>query len=579
MSVLGSIFSASTTSISDLKNPQFWLSTAFAGAQTTSGEPVDPTRAMFDGAYFACIRLISEDVGKLPRELLRTLPNGDKEKATDDPLWPLIHDRPNDEMTNITFYQTLTSWALGWGRGPAEIQRDGRGDPVGMWPIHPSRVKLRRDADSGKLFFQVNTGTPTTNQPSQRNGSLDPDKAVAIPLTNMVNLHGLGPTEFGGYALGSQAAETIGVGLAAEKFGGAFFGNNATLGTVLEHPETLSPEARENLQTSIERTHSGSEQAFRTFILEEGMKLSSVKPGVAPKDSQMVQIMQHVVTSLARWFRVPPHKIQDLTRSSFSNIETQAREYVDDTLMPWLIRWEQELRWKLLGNEPSLSVKHVVQSLLRGDSKARADFYNRLFNIGALSPNDVRRFEDLPSVGDDGDGYFLQQNLAPLDSVARGETRSLGGGANAPTEAKAKGPDIQAALEDLRPVFEDAARRVCAKEAKALERATAKHDEDPEAFREWAADFYRGQATYALDCFRAPFEAATAAIGSAVHMELARSWPDVERACHDWQARAMDAAITGFTHDAVFSYPLDSRTMDLAETMHSLTLQTLTESY
>ncbi|HYG68492.1 MAG TPA: phage portal protein, partial [Anaeromyxobacteraceae bacterium] len=461
------------SSSSDEREQQFLGMQVVGGRRTKSGETITPEASLQLSAYFACLRNLSEDVGKLPLILYRRSGAG-KERAADHPLYRLLHDSPNPTMSSMTLRETLTHWAAAWGDGYAEIERDARGEPVALWPIHPSRVTVRRTT-SGGVAYDVRADVRV--QGATMHG-------VRLAAEDVFHLHGLGDG-LTGYSVARFAAESLGLTMAAQTFGAAFFGNGASMSGVLTHPAKLTPEARTNLRESWQAMHGGARNAAKTGILEEGIKYERI--GIPPEEAQFLETRQFQTVEVCRWFRMPPHKIQDLTRSTFSNIEAQNTEYVVDTLMPWAMRWEHEIRRKLIlptHPDDDLFAELLFAALLRGDQNARSNYYRTLVNIGVMSPNEVRALENMNPGGKELDSYFMQSNMLPLDQVGKATTRAdLGAaiakpGRQAPAapaevddeddteaDATAREQQLEAQVAALRPVFLDAAARVLNREA------------------------------------------------------------------------------------------------------------------
>ena len=392
---------------SDLQSPSAWLLSWAGGMRTSAGIAVGPVTAMTLPIYYACLRNISEDVGKLPLHTYRRLARG-KERAVDHPAYALLHDAPNSDMSAMTFREVLTHHALAWGNGYAEIVFTPTNEVEALWPIHPSRVQVRRDED-GRLVYDVYGGDLTL-----------PGGARAgvrrLRQENMLHIKGLGSEGYEGYSVLRLAAESLGMTLAAQTFGAAFFGNGTTIGAILTHPNTLSEKAVQRLRESWQTIYGGPSQAMKMAILEEGMKYERL--GIPPEEAQFLETRVFQVEEICRWFRMPKSKIQDLTDSTYSNMEQQNLEYVPDTLMPWLVRFEQEFKRKIFADEPEYFAEHAVQGLLRGDQAARASFYKDLFGVGAISPNDIRELENMNSIGAQGDAYFVAaNNFQPLEMV------------------------------------------------------------------------------------------------------------------------------------------------------------------
>lgn len=410
---------------SDLHSPSAWLLSWAGGLKTSAGMAVGPVTAMTLAIYYACLRNISEDVGKLPLHTYRRLARG-KARALDHPAYALLHDQPNDDMTAMTFRETLTHHALAWGNGYAEIVWTPAKDVQALWPIHPSRVQARRDPD-GLLVYDIYGGELTLPGSAMQN-------VRRLRQENVLHLKGLGAEGYEGYSVLRLAAESLGLGLAAQTFGAAFFGNGATVGAVLEHPATLTEAAQKRLRESWQTIYGGPSNAMKLAVLEEGMKYT--KLGVPPEEAQFLETRQFQVEEVCRWFRMPKSKVHDLTDSTYSNMEQQNLEYVPDTLMPWLVRWEQELKRKLFAAEPDVFAEHAAQGLLRGDQAARASFYKDLFGVGAMSPNDVREFENLNSIGPAGDTFFIaSNNYTPLNQVVMNDSTDEKGAGSVPFPA------------------------------------------------------------------------------------------------------------------------------------------------
>ncbi len=471
---------------SGLARPARWLLDTWTGGATVSGESVSPEGALALSAYFAAIRAISEDVGKLPFIVYRRVKPRGKERAREHAAYKLLDDRANDEVSAMTFRETLTHWALGWGGGFAEIVRDGRGLPVAMFPIHPSRVELRRNANLQLVYIVHNDG----------------GGQVTLRQEQMFHLRGLGD-EAQGYSVARYAAESIGLGMAAQKFGAALFGNNATLGTVFEHPGTLSEEALANLRESLATIYGGARNAHKPYILEEGMKAN--KTAIPPEEAQFIETREFQVEDVARWFRIPPNKLGHFKRAQgWSTLEATNTDYITDTLMAWLVRWEQEAHRKLFREDERamLFAEHLVAGLLRGDQSARGAFYTQMFNVGAMSPNDIREKEN-ENPRKDGDAYYTPSNMTSNEEAEEPEPEQP-----APPQPPNMVP--QAPEEIAKPyvrLFEDAIGRCLRKEATAAKRAAKKYAGERSQFAHWLGRFYAEQQEHVCDAVSVPAEA------------------------------------------------------------------------
>jgi len=384
-------------SVTDEKawNPSLWN---LILSQTKSGVTVTPESALSYSAVFNAISLISGTISTLPLRLLIEI-DKKKKPAIEKPIYHVMHTKWNPYMTAQIGREVLTAHILGWGNGYAEKVRNGSGDIIELWPIPPNRV--RPEMYNDKLTYLVKVDGQEIR--------LNRDKILHIP--------GLGFDGFIGYSVVSLARESIGLGMAMENFGAQFFGNGTHPGLVVSHPGKLGTEAHENLEKSLTNAYSGLGNAHKLLLLEEAMKVEKI--GIPPEDAQFLQSRQFQIPEIARWFNLPPHKLKDLTKSSFSNIESEQISFVTDSILPWVVRFETNYNMQLLSDadiKTGFYFKHIVEGLLRGDSKARAEYYTKMFQIGAMSPNDIREKEDLDPI-EGGDRYFVPMNYAPLDKI------------------------------------------------------------------------------------------------------------------------------------------------------------------
>jgi HK97 family phage portal protein len=378
--------------------PAEWLFEALVGARNASGTRINQDTALNIAAVWACVRLISESVASLPLILYR--PEGEgRERVLDHPLYDVLKDAPNQYMSSMTFRTTLTAHVLTWGNGYAEIKRSAGNQVRELLPITPDMVKLVVDG-ANRMSYEI----------------INPDKSVRnISRRNMLHIAGLGYDGLQGYSPIRRARESLGLASATELFGASLFGNGVHAGGILEHPGQLSDKAKQHLEESLRKRFSGPADAHKTMVIEEGMKWSQTT--IPPDDSQFLETRKFQVEEIARWYAVPPHMIQSLERATFSNIEHQAIQFVIHTLRPWLIRWEQEVNRKLIPVNDDIYSEHLVDALQRGDIKTRYEAYNIGRNAGFLSPNDIRRMENMPEI-DGGDEYLAPLNMRPASEQA-----------------------------------------------------------------------------------------------------------------------------------------------------------------
>jgi len=375
---------------------------AFLFGGTSAGKFVNEMTAMQSAGVYACVRILAEAVASLPLHVYER--GTDKRKTLtvryDHPLYRLLHDEPNEEMTSFVFRETLMSHLLLWGNAYAQIVRDGRGFPAALYPLLPNKITVERTG-AGKLIYAY-----------QGDG-----ETVKYNRDNILHIPGLGFDGLIGYSPIAMAKNAIGLNLAMEEYGSRFFSNGARPGGVLEHPGFIKDIQR--VKDSWNAAYQGSENAGKIAVLEEGMKYHAV--GIAPEEAQFLETRKFQLNEIARIFRVPPHMVGDLEKSTFSNIEHQSLEFVKYTLDPWIVRWEMSLRRVLLmpGEKDGVVIKFNLDGLLRGDYETRMKGYATGIQNGIFSVNDVRKLEDMDLLSDEEGGnlHFVNGNVVRLNDA------------------------------------------------------------------------------------------------------------------------------------------------------------------
>ena len=372
---------------------------------STSGKMVNERSAMQMTAVYSCVRILSEAVAGLPLHVYRYTPDGSKEKAVDSPLYFLLHDEPNPEMTSFVFRETLMTHLLLWGNAYAQIIRNGKGEVVALYPLMPNRMTVDRD-DKGQLYYEYQTSTDEAH--TTKGGT------VRLKPTDVLHVPGLGFDGLVGYSPIAMAKNAIGMAIACEEYGAKFFANGATPGGLLEYPGTVKDP--EKVRESWNKGFGGSSNANKVAILEEGMKYTPIS--ISPNEAQFLETRKFQIDEIARIFRVPPHMVGDLEKSSFSNIEQQSLEFVKYTLEPWLIRWEQSMARVLISanDKAEYFIKFNVDGLLRGDYASRMSGYATARQNGWMSANDIRELENLDRIPaeEGGDLYLINGNMTKL---------------------------------------------------------------------------------------------------------------------------------------------------------------------
>ncbi len=438
MNIFSKLFKARDKPANSLSGSQY----SFFLGNTTSGKPVTERSAMQMTAVYSCVRILSEAIAGLPLHLYRYNESGGKEKAVSHPLYFILHDEPNPEMTSFAFRETLMSHLLLWGNAYAQIIRNGRGEVVALYPLMPNRMTVDRDAN-GKLYYLYSRTTedaPTlSNQTSQ----------IVLSPADVLHIPGLGFDGLVGYSPIAMAKNAIGMAIACEEYGAKFFANGAAPGGVLEHPGVVKDPAK--VRESWNTVYQGSSNSHRVAVLEEGMKYQPI--GISPEQAQFLETRKFQINEIARIFRIPPHMVGDLEKSSFSNIEQQSLEFVKYTLDPWVVRWEQTMQRLLFATEEkgNYFIKFNVDGLLRGDYVSRMNGYATGRQNGWLSANDIRELEDMDRIAPElgGDLYLINGNMTKLSDAGafakitteKEETNGESSGSNTkPKERTKSGP-------------------------------------------------------------------------------------------------------------------------------------------
>ena len=396
MGVLSSIVGATKTRPAD--TDPYWYGPV--SMPVAAGVEVNEVTALNYSAVWAATRIICEPVACLPRQLRRNRRTGSGSDLVQRHPLAAIFKRPNPTITGFTFFEQMTQWAVNWGTGFAFIERNEAMRPVRLWPIHPSRIpreNIKRD-DNGDLTFLVNSegGPPVEladDQVFRYAGILSEDGVC-------------------GQGVISRARESIGMGIATETFGAKFFKQDAVPKVVLKMPGKLDENSTNRLIASWKNMANGG-----TAVLEQGGDVTQLT--IPPEDAQFLGTREFNITEFARWYQVPVHRLAKLDRATHNNIEEESLTFIKQSLMTWIKKWEEELERQLLtdAERRDLFVKMNLNSLMRGDSKARAEFYEAMSAITVFSINDIRELEDLNPIGPDGDVRFVRPGFLPLEVV------------------------------------------------------------------------------------------------------------------------------------------------------------------
>lgn len=373
---------------------------SFPFGRTWSGKSVTERSAMQTTAVYACVRIISETVASLPIHLYEYTDSG-KERALTHPLYRLLHDIPNPEMNSFIMREVMMSHLLLWGNSYSQIIRNGKGEVTALYPLMPEKMRIDRGADT-KIYYTYNS---------------DKQGTFVFCKDEILHIVGLGFDGLVGYSPIAMAKNAIGLSIAAEEYGSSFFSNSGTPSGVLEHPGVLKEP--EKVRDAWNDAYGGSSNAHKVAVLEEGMKFNPIS--INPHEAQFLETRKFQVNEICRIFRVPPHMIADLEKSSFNNIEQQSLDFVTNTIRPWLVRIEQTIFQQLLTEEEQKKyfVKFNVDGLLRGDFKSRMSGYAIGRQNGWYSANDIRELEDMNKIPKElgGDRYLCNGNMVDINNA------------------------------------------------------------------------------------------------------------------------------------------------------------------
>lgn len=367
------------------------------GTKTHAGEFVSTASAMRYSTVMICLRVLSESVASLPCILYKKRGDGGKDRATDHPLYRVLHDQPNDWQTAFTYYAGSMVNLATRGNGYAYVERNSKGQTIGLVPLNPDPVTIEQASDWSPIY------TVTL-----------PDNTRAKLKSRQVH-HIVGPLPKGyvGQSMIALAKEPIGLGIAAEHFGANLFGNGARPSGVLTHPKSIGPAAVDTLREQFAEKYSGIDNSAKPLLLEEGM--AWVALSIKPDEAQFLETRKFQRSEIAGIFRVPAHLVGDLEKATFSNIEHQTLDFVVHSLRPWLKLWEQSINKDLLTEQERADgyfCEFLIDDLLRGDFKTRMEGMALQIQNGMLSPNEARAIENMNRREDgEGDDYWRPLNL------------------------------------------------------------------------------------------------------------------------------------------------------------------------
>lgn len=375
----------------------------------SGGGRVDEFTAMQTSAVYACVKILSESIASLPLILCKEGKDGNVERATQHPLYSCLYALPNEETTSFEFRETMMASLLLWGNAYARIIKDKSGHVCELWYLKPEMMTVERDSLTKRIKYTY------SDDVSNKTYTYAPEQVFHVKGLSYDGVKGISPI--------GQMREAVGLALATEEYGSKFFSNGARPGGVLEHPGVLKDP--DKIRESWNKVYQGTKNSHKIAVLEEGMKYHTI--GIAPEDAQFLQTRKYQVNEICRIFRIPPHMVGDLDRATFSNIEHQSIEFVQHTLRPWAVRWEQEISRSLLSEEERLLyfARFNLNGLMRGDYKSRMEGYAIGRQNGWMSINDIRVLEDMNKIPAEkgGDDYLVNGNMITADKPNKKEAK------------------------------------------------------------------------------------------------------------------------------------------------------------
>ena len=376
------------------------------GGQSSSGITISQDVALTQSVFYAAVKILAEDVAKLPLRVMKTRADGGRDVAKKHYLHKLLK-RPNSWQTQFDFFEFMMFCLVVRGNAFSVILRDTRGRPEQLIPIAPDRVTLLTD-NEGQIWYQIGRG-------SQHEQAVLREQPLTIPARDVLHVRGLSRNGLVGMSLLEQVRETLGLAIATEKHGARLFAAGARLSGVLEHPGKLSSDGASRLRAAWDAAFSGVNNFGKTAVLEEGMKYTTV--AMTSTDAEWLASRKFQVEEIARFFRIPLHMLQSLDKASFNNIEHQSRSYYDQTLMSYLERLEAAFDWTFDTDADGVEVEFDTSKLLRADMKSRYEAYAIARQWGWKSANDILVAEGDNPIGAAGDIYLVPMNMIPAEQV------------------------------------------------------------------------------------------------------------------------------------------------------------------
>ena len=411
-----------------------------------SGANVTVDKAMGFVPIMAAIRVISENIASLPLQVFERLSKG-KRLAPEHRLYAVLHDSPNPEMSSMTFREVMQSHIESWGNAYAEIEYDTDGFPMHLWPLRPNDMTVIRE--NGKLWYLYRTSD---------------GKERRLKREQVFHIPGLGYDGRIGYSPIHMARRGIALGIAVEEFAGRFYDHDARPGIALKLGAEFEydDDAKKRLAESFDATHAGLSNKHRTAVLDEGMSIEQI--GWPPELGKLVgESQKWTIPTTSRVFNLSPHMLHDLERSTFNNIEEQGLNVSTYQFRPRTVRWDQQIKLQLLRDDERHFAEHNLEGFLKGKIADRMAANWQMFQMGAITPNEIRARENMNQRDDpDGDNFYVPVNIAPVGEEEEIEALPVLPPLQLATRSMKAADDRKRIAERYRPLFERVTRELIA---------------------------------------------------------------------------------------------------------------------
>lgn len=397
MGIFSRIFAPKASSTTTLSSPDQWLIDAMIGSATAAGIRLSPLAALGVPTVYSCVNAVSRQISSLPLKLYRRRNDGGKDLADGHPLYSLLHDAPNGEMTSADFRRAVQANACLRNSGYAYIVRDGLGTVVEVYPIPNAEIKPERDPATRELFYYVN--------------------GERTPIEKILHLRGFTLNGVSGLDAVTTARESIALAVALQDHGARFFPNASTPSVTIEFPQHMDDKQLKAYAEAFDKHNSGNANAHKRMFLWGGAKMNS-RTQVNNQQSQFLEARSYQDKAICQVFGVPQIKAGITDAAHYNNVEQENQSFITDTIRPWCVQWEQTLNWKLLSarERNRYFFEFDLNGLMRGDHASRAAFYKTMFEGGFINRNEVRRSENFNPV-EGGDNFFVSQNVKMLDAT------------------------------------------------------------------------------------------------------------------------------------------------------------------